>query len=117
MAYRFAARQRGVSFLGMLFVGGLIAVVGIVGAQVAPTVIEYQAILKAVKKASAGASVAEVRAIYERSEAIDDLASVKARDLEITKEGDTVVVSFSYTREIHLVGPAFLLLKYSGRSK
>jgi len=39
------------------------------------------------------------------------------RDLEITKEGDTVVVSFSYTREIHLVGPAFLLLKYTGRSK
>jgi hypothetical protein len=28
-----------------------------------------------------------------------------------------VVVSFAYQREIHLVGPAFLTLKYTGQSK
>jgi hypothetical protein len=28
-----------------------------------------------------------------------------------------VVVAFEYQREIHLVGPAFLTLKYAGRSK
>jgi hypothetical protein len=35
----------------------------------------------------------------------------------VSKEGDKVVVSFSYQREIHLAGPGYLTLKYTGRSK
>jgi len=31
--------------------------------------------------------------------------------------GDKVVVKFAYNKEIHMFGPAFLLLKYSGESK
>jgi hypothetical protein len=30
---------------------------------------------------------------------------------------DRIVVKFAYQREIHLAGPAYLTLKYSGRSK
>ena len=37
--------------------------------------------------------------------------------LVVSKEGDKTVVTFAYTREIHLAGPAYLLLKYDGRSK
>ena len=37
--------------LGLLFVGIVLAFGGVVGAQVVPTALEYQAILKAVKKA------------------------------------------------------------------
>ncbi len=44
-------------------------------------------------------------------------SSVSGKDLEVSKEGDKVVVGFSYTKEIHIAGPAYLLLKYSGRSK
>ena len=56
------ARQRGISFLGLVFVGAVIAVVAAVGVQVAPTVLEYQTIVKAAKKsANEGSTVAEVR--------------------------------------------------------
>ena len=48
---------------------------------------------------------------------VDDIKSISGKDLEVTKEGDKVVVSFSYQREIHLVGPGWLTLKYAGRSK
>jgi hypothetical protein len=34
----------------------------------------------------------------------------------VTKEDDKVVVRFAYQREFHLVGPAYLTLKYSGQS-
>lgn len=111
------ARQRGMTFIGMLFIGGILAVTFVVGAQVAPTVIEYIAISKAVQKASTGGTVAEIRKIYEAAAAIDDMSSVDPRDLEITKENDRVVVRFSYKREIHLAGPAYLVMKYNGRSK
>jgi Tfp pilus assembly major pilin PilA len=111
------ARQAGISFIGLLFVVGVLACLGVVGAQVFPTVVEYQAILKAVQKASAGNTVIEVRQIYEKAADIDDIHSVTPKDLDISKDGDKVVVKFAYNKEIHLAGPAFLLLKYAGQSK
>ena len=110
-------RQRGISFVGLLFVGVVLASVGVVGAQVFPTFIEYGAVSKAANKASAGNSVAEVRSIFDKAADVDNIASIRGSDLDITKDGEQIVVAFAYQREIHLVGPAFLTLKYAGRSK
>ena len=109
--------QRGVSFIGLVFVGGILAMGGVIAAQVFPTFLECQSINKAVNKASVGGTVAEVRNLFDRQSAVDDFKSVTGKDLEVTKEGDKTVVSFAYQREIHLAGPAFLVLKYAGRSK
>lgn len=111
------SRQRGISFLGLVFVGAVLAVTGVVAAQVFPTFIEYQAVEKAVQKASEGNTVLDVRRIFERATEIDAITSMKAKDLEITKEDDKIIVRFAYQREIHLAGPAYLTLKYAGRSK
>ena len=111
-------RQRGISFIGILFVGGILAFGGILTAQILPTVMEYQTILKTANKvAASGTTVGEVKAQFDKAATIDNIHSITGRDLEVTKEGDKTVVSFSYTREIHLVGPAFILLKYDGKSK
>lgn len=117
MKHQFKSSQRGISFLGLIFVGGVLAVTGVVLAQVAPTLIEYQAVNKAVNKAKDGGSVAEVRSLFDKAAQIDDIKSVSGKDLEITKEGNKVVIRFAYEREIHLTGPAWLTLKYTGRSK
>jgi len=114
---RLKARQSGISFIGLLFVVGVLACLGVVGAQVFPTVVEYQAILKAAQKAAGGNTVAEVRQIYEKAQEIDNIKSVGPKDLVVTKEGDRVVVKFAYDKEIHLFGPAYLLIKYVGQSK
>ncbi|WP_077002580.1 DUF4845 domain-containing protein [Variovorax sp. KK3] len=110
-------RQRGISFIGLLFVAIVLACVGVVLAQVIPTLIEYQAITKAANKAKEGTTVPEVRAIFDRAQAIDDFQSVSGKDLDVKKVGDKVVVSFAYQREIHLFGPAYLTLKYEGQSR
>ncbi len=112
------SKQRGISFFGLVFVGAVLAVTGVIAAQVFPTIVEYQAISKAVNKAAAdGGSVVDIRNTFQRAQDIDDFKSLYAKDLEITKEGDKVVVKFAYQREIHLTGPAWLTLKYTGRSK
>jgi hypothetical protein len=103
--------------VGLLFVAIVLACVGVVVAQVIPTLIEYQAIYKAANKAKEGTTVPEVRAIFDRAQAIDDFKSVAGKDLDVKKDGDKVVVSFAYDREIHLFGPAYLLLKYQGTSR
>jgi hypothetical protein len=117
MKHRVRSGQRGISFVGLLFVVGVLACVGVVGAQALPTVIEYQAVLKAAQKSASGNSVAEVRQIFQKAADIDDIHSISAKELDVSKNGDKVVVKFAYDKEIHMFGPAFLLLKYAGQSK
>jgi len=110
-------QQQGLTFLGLIIVGVLLALAGLVAAQVFPTYLEYVAVQKAVTKAAAGNTVAEVRDIFDKAAAIDDIRTINGRDLTVGKEGDQVVVSFEYEREIHLAGPAWLVMKYEGKSR
>jgi len=98
-------------------VGGSLAIAGVIAAQIFPTYVEYQAISKAAGKSAQGSTVAEVRSLFDKQAAVDDFKAVTGKDIEVTKEGDKIVVSFAYQREIHLTGPAYLTLKYAGRSK
>jgi hypothetical protein len=111
------SRQVGISFIGLLFVVGVLACAGIIAAEAFPTVVEYQAALKAAQKASSGTTVTEVRQIFDKAADIDNISSITGKDLDISKEGDKVVVKFAYNKEIHMFGPAYLLLKYAGQSK
>ena len=118
MSVRLKKNQRGASFLLILFVGGVLAVSLVIAAQVVPTAIEYQAVIKAAQRSSEGGSVAEVRNLFDKAANIDNISSITAKDIEVKKVGDNrYQVIFSYQREIHLVGPAFLTLKYAGQSK
>jgi sensor histidine kinase regulating citrate/malate metabolism len=110
-------RQRGISMLGLLFVMVVLALGGVLGAQALPTIIEYQAVLKAVNKAQHGSTVPEVRQIFDKAAQIDDINSITGKDLEVAKDGDRMLVRFAYHREIHMFGPAWLTLKYAGQSK
>ncbi|MFT4191395.1 MAG: DUF4845 domain-containing protein [Comamonas sp.] len=106
------------SFSGLLAAIAVLAALGFLALRVLPTVVEYQAILKAAENAAReGATPAEVRAAFERAARIDDIRAIGQQDLRITEEAGRLRASFAYGREIHLAGPAWLLLKYSGRSQ
>jgi Tfp pilus assembly protein PilE len=109
--------QRGLSFFGLVIVIVVLACAGVLAAQVFPTLVEYQAILKAAEKAKTGSNPADVRQIFEKASAVDDIKSVQPKDLEVVKNGDGYQVKFAYNKEIHMFGPAFLLIKYAGQSK
>jgi hypothetical protein len=110
-------KQRGVTFLGLVVVAGILVFGGIVGMQVFPRYIEFLAVQKAAKKAASGVSVAEVRGLFDKAAQVDNIQSIVGKDLEVGKQGENVVVSFAYQREIHLGGPAYLLMKYQGSSR
>ncbi|MFP8777067.1 DUF4845 domain-containing protein [Hydrogenophaga sp. RWCD_12] len=110
-------RQRGLTFFGLLFVGIFLAFAGVTLAQVVPTYIEYMAVQKAAQKASGGSTVADVRSTFDKAAQIDDITSITGKELEVSKQGDKVIVSFAYSREIHLMGPAYLVMKYEGASR
>lgn len=117
MKQHFQRRQWGASLLLVLFVVAVLAFVGLVGAQVFPTYMEFLAVQKAVNKAKEGNSPVEARQIFERASVTDDIKSVQPKDLEVVNDGGRMVVRFAYQKEVHLAGPAYLVMKYSGQSK
>ena len=117
MNHQRASSQRGISLIGLLFLGVVLACVAIVGAKVVPTATEFMAIQKAVKTAAAdGDTVPAVRASFDRTASVDYITAISGKDLEVTKVNDKVVVNFAYDKEIPLFGPAYLLIKYTGSS-
>ncbi len=113
-----ASRQRGVTLFGLLFWAVIIGFAALIGMRVLPALNEYFTIKRAVNKiATEGATVPEIRAAFERQKDIEySIASITAKDLVVTKENEKVVVSFAYDKEVELVKPVFLLIKFEGRS-
>ena len=113
-------RQRGITLLGLLLWAIVIGFVALLGMRVLPTVNEYFTIQKAVNKiASEGMStVPEIRAAFEKTKEIEySIQSISSKDLDITKENDKVVIRFAYDKEVEIVSPVYLLIKYQGSSK
>lgn len=113
-------RQRGVTLFGLMFWAILIGVTALVVMRVLPTVNEYYTIQRAVDKIAkeGGTTVPEIRAAFEKQKQIEySISSIGGKDLQVTKENEQVVVSFAYDKEIELVAPVYLLIKYEGRSK
>jgi uncharacterized membrane protein YhiD involved in acid resistance len=112
--------QRGVSLLGLLFWAIVVGMLALVALRVLPTVNEYLTIQRAVNKiADEGlATVPEIRAAFERQKDIEySISSISAKDLKITKENENIVIRFAYEKEIELVSPVYLLIKYEGHSR
>ena len=112
--------QRGITLFGLLFWAILIGIVTLVALKVLPTLNEYFTIQRAVDKAAqeGGTTVPQIRAAFDRQKDIEySISSISGKDLHITKEDDRVVIRYAYDKEIELMAPVFLLIKYEGRSK
>jgi len=111
-------QQRGFSLVGLLFIGLIVVVLLLLGAKLVPPIVEYIAIERAVQKVKTeGSTVGEIRSAFERQATIDDIKSIGARDLDITKEGDRVVISYAYTYNIPLMDNVRLVIDFSGTTR
>ncbi len=112
--------QRGVSLIGLLFWAIIIGFIGYVAVRVLPTLNEYFTIQSAVDKIAAAnpTTVGEIRQQFDKQKEIEySIASIAGKDLDITKENDRIVIRFAYPKEIELIAPVYLLIKYEGRSR
>jgi len=112
--------QRGVSLIGLLFWAIIIGFIGYVLVRALPTLNEYFTIKSAVDKIAATnpSTVGEIRAQFDKQKDIEySIASISGKDLDITKENDRIVIRFAYNKELELIAPVYLLIKYEGRSR
>jgi hypothetical protein len=110
-------KQQGISLFGLIFFGGILAFIGIVAAQVIPPVNEYLSIKKHVNTVkSQGTTVQEIRTKFDSTAYVQDIKTVTGKDLDITKENDKIKIKFAYNKEVPIMGPVSLLIKFAGQS-
>ena len=121
MTVRQRSRQAGVSLGGLLMIMFVVVILGIFGMKLVPAYIEYAKCKTAIEAIahdrSKTSSVAEVRKAFDARATIDDISAVKAADLEVTKDGNDVVISFSYRKEVPIAGNVGLYVDFAASSK
>lgn len=95
-------RQKGITLSGFLMWSVVLVFVALLAFKIGPPYIEYLSIqtnLKAIANDPEGRSGVRrvVEDLFDRRSAIENISSVKARDILIAKEGDRVVLSFEYS--------------------
>lgn len=106
-------RHQGLSLTGFMFVVIIVALLAVLGMKVVPSIVEYQAIKKAIVKAKeAGATPAEIKSSFDKQATTGYIESVTGKDLEIKSTGSGTEVSVAYQKKIELVGPASLVIDY-----
>ena len=112
--------QTGVSLgalLGILFV---VVIVAILGLKLLPPYMEYAKIksgVEAIGREKKSVTPSEIRKAFDARATIDDISSVKGSDLEITKDGNEVVISAAYRKEIPLFANIGVHIDFATSSK
>jgi hypothetical protein len=112
-------RQRGVSLSGLLLWAVAIALGAVLGMKVGPEYMNYFNIVKAVKAVaavSAGKTVPEIRSAFGKQADVGYIKSLQPADLDISKDGNDVVISFAYETRIPLFANVSLLIDFQGSS-
>jgi Domain of unknown function (DUF4845) len=110
-------KQQGVTLLGMVLGCIVLIILVIGGLKIVPAYIEYFTVKKAVVAiAQTHGTVGDIRQAFDRRAAIDSIDVVGAKDLEITKEGNDVVVSVSYPKRVPLFGNVSLIIDFVASS-
>jgi hypothetical protein len=116
--FRLRQRQRGLSIIGLIFIGLIVVGLLTIGFKAVPAVIEYIAIERAVQKVrNEGSTVRDIQAAFDRHATIDDITSINSKDLDITKEGDQIVISYAYQKKIPIVDNVSLVIDFAGTTR
>jgi len=108
-------RQGGLGLISLIFVGLIIIALLIVGARLVPALAEYMAIATAIQAVrNQGETVPKIRSAFDRYADVDDIKSVRGKDLDITKESDKVVISYAYSYTIPITDNVRLVIDFSG---
>ena len=113
--------QRGLTLTDMLLVGVVVVLLVIGGVKLIPHYIEDKTIHEQFVEIAHDpelktATVAEIRNAFSRRASVSDISAIKAEDIDISKNGDGLSLSASYTVKVPLMGNASLLLEFSPSS-
>jgi len=114
-------RQRGLTITGFIFVAAVVVVAVMVGARMVPAYIEAYTVQKVMARtlqdAKEGFTLNQFRRDFDLKASADYIDSVRGSDIEVSKEGNELVATASWTRTLHMVGNVSLLLEFEETAK
>ena len=114
--------QKGVTFVGMIMIAAMIIFVVIIGIRLIPAYIEYATIVNHLREIARssdarGASVRDIQTMFGKRAQIDDIKSVDARDVEVEKEGESVILRAVYSTKVSLMGNVSACIDFQASSE
>jgi hypothetical protein len=109
-------RQSGVSLMALIAILILVAVIALFGMKVIPSFLEFRSAkgaIEAIARERQGGTPGDIRRAFENRSNVDDITSIKPADLEITKDGNALVISFAYRKEVPLFKNIGLYIDYA----
>jgi Domain of unknown function (DUF4845) len=115
-------KQRGLSLGGLLVGLFILIMVALLGMKMLPSYMEYRTARNAIEaiardRTGTGSSVQDIRRAFDARAAIDDINAIRAADLDISKDGADVVISFAYRKEVPLFTGVGVYMDYAANSK
>ncbi len=107
--------QRGLSLIGFLFVTAVVLVVALLAFRTIPAYIEWYTIQKALTEAMADTNdptLNNIRRAMDRKLSADYADAVSPKDVEIRREGNTIIAYVAWEKRLPLVHNASLLLEF-----
>jgi hypothetical protein len=111
--------QQGVTITSLVIALVVVVFVALLGFKLIPAVLEFRAMknaIFAIAREKQSGTVAEIRRAFESRQAIDDFSAVKATDLDISKQGNQVVIAFAYRKEVPLFANVGLYIDFAANS-
>ena len=113
-------RQLGLSIIGLVLTSVVLILVLLLLMKTLPPYMEFFTAKKFVNQIAQeqrGGSVLDIRKAWQLKTAVENVESVSDKDLEITKEGGEVVISFAYRKDIPLFANVGVYLDFRASSQ
>lgn len=109
-------KQRGIGFLGIFFICMCIVLGSVAVMKIGPAYLEYFTIKDAISKVMAQnpGSVLEIKRAYEKQVEINNIKDMSSTDLEISRDGGDLVISFAYPKKIHMFDNVYVCIDFAG---
>ena len=109
-------KQLGITLTGTILTLAVLGFLAVMAAKLLPAYLEFFAVKKMFAAMEQNndlkGSVREIRQSFDRRNAIEDVKSVKAEDLEVSKEGGEAVLTANWSVRVPMVGNASACLDF-----
>jgi hypothetical protein len=114
-------KQRGVTLSGLIIVCFIIIFVALLGFKLFTPYMQYFTVVKTFKQIAndpemKGASAHDIKMAYSKHAMIDNIDNVGPDDIDIEKDGDTLILSATYSVKVPLVQNISLLIDFNASS-
>src|SRR4029077_13557092 len=114
-------QQRGLSLIGLLIVSAVLVFFALVGFKLLPSYIEYWTVQRIISHIGRppelrGGTILSVQNAFDRRATIDNVNSIKGKDLEVSKVGDGYEIAANWSTRVPLFGNINACLDFEAKN-